>query len=276
MAIDPKKTMVKVLKKVDPEKKEKAKGVKEKESASKNKSESKVIKDENGGNSMRTTTTNHTPGTPDRVIKGTPSTTVKGKPGSAAVLPSKGIKGGPDFDKAFGAAKSAGKEVFTYNGKKFKVVMSGTKGKPAVKQTPDIVTPGTPDRVIKGTEPTSKTVVTDKKIPSEVYTVTARRGTIGGAKRDGIGGAVTTGKQVTSNKEVSDRAVKAQKNYNTYVDKKYAPDTANERGLNPAQLKNKNEKAEQRRKDLQGNTSVTLTPVQSGLERKKVEEMRRK
>jgi hypothetical protein len=261
MAIDPKKKIVKVLKKVDPEKK----------------SETKNVKDKDGGNSIRTTTTTNTPGTPDSIIKGTPSTTTKGKPGSAAVLATKGVNS-TDLkrNKAFGDAKRAGLETFKYEGKTYNTKMSGTKGKPAVPQTPDVVTPGTPDRVIKGTPPSSNTVVSEKKIPSEVYTVNAKRGTIGGAKRDGIGGSVTTGSQVTSSKEMADRAIKAQSNFNADVNKKYAPDTANERGLNPAQLKLKNEKAEQRRKDLQGTTGVSLTPVQSGLERKKVEAMRKK
>lgn len=234
----------------------------------------KVVKSPNGGRSTRTTETTSQKGTPDRIIKGTPSTTIKGKEGSPAVLASKGIKGGPEFDKAFGKAKSSGKSVFTHGGKFYKVAMSGTKGKPAVNATPDIVTPGTPDRVIKGTPPASKTTVTDKPIASSVYKVDAVKGTIGGAKRSGIGGGITTNSQFTANKAVGERALKAQENYNANINEKYAPDIKNERGLNPAQLAQKNVKAEQRRKDLLGTAKVTLTPVQSGLERKKVEELR--
>lgn len=236
----------------------------------------KIVKDAKGGRSTRTVETTTKEGTLDTVIKGTPSTTVKGKQGSLAVLASKGVKGGPEFDKAFGQAKSAGKSVFSHGGKMYKVAMSGTKGKPAVNATPNVVTPGIPDRVIKGTPPSSDTKVVYKPIPSEVYSIKATKGTIGGAKRPGIGGSVTPSKQVTANKDMAGRVVKAQENYNSNIDKKYAPDTKNERGLNPEQLKLKNAKAEQRRKDLKGTTGITLTPVQSGLEREKVDELKKK
>ena len=223
-------------------------------------SKTTVVKDENGGRSTRTVSTSTTPGTPNVVIKGTP--------GTPAELPSKGIKGGDDFNKAFGKARAAGKEVFTYNGKLYKVQMSGTKGKPAVPPTPDIVKPGIPPKTV--------TKVEEKPIQSGVYKVDAKRGTIGGKTRDGIGGGITTKSQITSNKEVADRAVESQENYNTYIDKKYAPNTTNERGLNPEQLKLKNEKAAKRRLELKGSTDVSLTPVQSGLERKKTEELRKR
>ena len=235
-------------------------------------STTKTVKDANGGKSTRTVTTTSTQGTPSTIIKGTPSTTIKGKEGSPAVLPSAGVKGGDAFNKAFGKAKDNGNKVFTYNGKKYSVSMSGTKGKPAVNPTPDSVTPGTPDRIIPGTPPTSSTSVVDKPIPSNIYKVDAVKGTIGGAKRDGIGGGITTNSQVTSNKDVADRAVKAQGNYNSSINKKYAPDTKNEDNLNPAQLAAKNAKAAQRSKDLKGTTSVSSMDVQSGLERKKVTE----
>jgi len=236
----------------------------------------KVVKDKNGGRSTRTVETNSTPGTPDTVIKGTPSTTIKGKEGSPAVLATPGVKGNPEFDRAFGKAKSAGKQIFTHNGKTYKVQMSGTKGKPAVNPTPDIVTPGTPDRVIPGTPPKSETKVEEKPIPSEVYKVDAVKGTIGGAKRNGIGGGITTNSQVTANKQVAERAVKGQANYNANIDIKYAPDTENEDGLNPAQLAAKNAKAEKRRNELKGTATAIPIDVQSGLERKKVAELKGK
>ena len=220
----------------------------------------KVVKDKNGAKSTRTEETVTTPGTPEKVIKGTS--------GSPAVLPSKGVKGGDEFNKAFGEAKSSGKESFSFKGKKFKVKMSGTKGKPAVPPTPDTVIPGTP--------PKTETKVKETPIPSNVYKVNAVKGTIGGAKREGIGGGITTDSQVTSNKEVADRAEKAQGNYNSHIDNKYAPDTKNDDGLNPAQLAAKNAKAEKRRKELKGTTSVSTVDVQSGLERKKTEELRDK
>lgn len=236
----------------------------------------KVVKDKNGGRSTRTVETVEKEGTPDVVIKGTPSTVIKGKEGSPAVLPNKGVRGNPEFDKAFGKAKASGKTLFTHNGKTYKVQMSGTKGKPAVNPTPDIVTPGTPDRIIPGTPPQKETKVVEKPIPSAVYKVDAVKGTIGGAKRDGIGGGITTDSQVTSNPDVAKRAVKAQTNYNAEIDAKYAPDTKNERGLTPAQLALKNAKAEQRRNELKGTTKVDTLDVQSGLERKKVAELRGK
>lgn len=236
----------------------------------------KVVKDKNGGRSTRTVETVEKEGTPDVVIKGTPSTVIKGKEGSPAVLPNKGVRGNPEFDKAFGKAKASGKTLFTHNGKTYKVQMSGTKGKPAVNPTPDIVTPGTPDRIIPGTPPQKETKVVEKPIPSAVYKVDAVKGTIGGAKRDGIGAGITTDSQVTSNPDVAKRAVKAQTNYNAEIDAKYAPDTKNERGLTPAQLALKNAKAEQRRNELKGTTKVDTLDVQSGLERKKVAELRGK
>lgn len=236
----------------------------------------KIVKDANKGRSTRTVETTSKEGTPDKVIKGTPSTTIKGKEGSPAVLASKGVRGNPEFDKAFGKAKSSGKSVFSHGGKMYKVSMSGTKGKPAVNPTPDIVTPGTPDRVIKGTPPSSETRITEKPIPSAVYKVDAKKGTIGGAKRPGVVGGVTTDNQVTANKEVAERAIRAQASANKNIDRQYAPDTKNERGLNPAQLALRNAKAEQRRKDLKGTAEMTLVPVQSGLERKKVAELRNK
>lgn len=236
----------------------------------------KVVKDKNGARSTRTTETTSKEGTPDQIIKGTPSTIIKGKEGSPAVLANKGVRGNPEFDKAFGNAKKSGKQMFVHNGKTFKVQMSGTKGKPAVNPTPDIVTPGTPDRIIPGTPPAKETKVEDKPIPSAVYKIDAQKGTIGGAKRDGIGGGITTDSQVTANKDVAGRAVKAQSNYNSKIDVKYAPDTDNEDGLNPAQLAAKNAKAEKRRNELKGTTAVSSVDVQSGLERKKVEELKNK
>ena len=250
--------------------------MKEEDPSKKKKVFVKVVKDSKGGKSTRTVETTNTPGTPDVVIKGTPSTTIKGKQGSPAVLATAGVKGNPEFDRAFGKAKSAGKQIFTHNGKTYKVQMSGTKGKPAVNPTPDVVTPGTPDRIIPGTPPKTETKVVEKPIPSAVYKVDAVKGTIGGAKRDGIGGGITTNSQVTANKEVAGRAVKAQQNYNSNIDKQYAPDTKNNRGLNPAQLAAKNAKAEKRRIELKGTTKVDTLDTQSGLERKKVDELRRK
>lgn len=236
----------------------------------------KVVKDKNGARSTRTTETTSKEGTPDQVIKGTPSTTIKGTPGSPAVLANKGVKGNPEFDRAFGKAKSSGKQIFTHNGKTYKVQMSGTKGKPAVNPTPDVVTPGVPDRIIPGTPPSKETKVVDKPIPSAVYKIDAVKGTIGGAKRDGIGGGITTDSQVTANAGVAKRAENAQSSYNSNIDKRYSPDTANEDGLNPAQLAAKNAKAEKRRVELKGTTSVSTVGVQSGLERKKVAELRSK
>jgi len=236
----------------------------------------KVVKRADGARSTRTVETTTTPGTPDTVIKGTPSTTIKGKDGSPAVLPGKGVKGSPEFDKAFGKAKASGKKIFEHNGKMYKVQISDTKGKPAVNPTPDIVTPGTPDKIIPGTPPNTETKVDEKPIPSAVYKVDAKKGTIGGAKRDGIGGGITTDSQVTANPKVADRAVKGQENYNAKIDVKYAPDTKNEDGLTPAQLAAKNAKAEKRRNELKGTTSVSSIDVQSGLERKKVAELKGK
>jgi len=236
----------------------------------------KVVKGANGARSTRSVETTTTPGTPDTVIKGTPSTVIKGKEGSPAVLPGKGVKGSPEFDKAFGKAKASGKKIFEHNGKMYKVQIGDTKGKPAVNPTPDIVTPGTPDKIIPGTPPKTETKVDEKPIPSAVYKVDAKKGTIGGAKRDGIGGGITTDSQVTANPKVADRAVKGQENYNAKIDVKYAPDTENEDGLNPAQLAAKNAKAEKRRNELKGTTSVSSIDVQSGLERKKVSELKGK
>jgi len=236
----------------------------------------KVVKDKNGGRISRSVETTEKEGTPDVGIKGTPSTVIKGNPGSAAVLPNKGVRGNPEFDKAFGKAKASGKELFTNNGKTYKVQMSGTKGKPAVNPTPDIVTPGTPDRIIPGTPPQKETKVVEKPIPSAVYKVDAVKGTIGGTKRDGIGGGITTDSQVTANADVAKRAEKAQSNYNAEIDAKYAPDTKNDRGLTPAQLALKNAKAEKRRNELKGTTDVSAVDVQSGLERKKVAELKGK
>lgn len=236
----------------------------------------KVVKGANGGRSTRTVETVEKEGTPDVVIKGTPSTVIKGTAGSPAVLPNKGVRGNPEFDKAFGKAKAAGKELFTHNGKTYKVQMSGTKGKPAVNPTPDIVTPGTPDKIIPGTPPQKETKVVEKPIPSAVYKVDAKKGTIGGAKRDGIGGGITTDSQVTANADVAKRAEKAQSNYNSNIDARYAPDTKNEDGLSPAQLAAKNAKAEKRRQELKGTTNISEIYVQSGLERKKVAELKKK
>ena len=273
--LDPKKVFVKAPKSTKPENEE-AKSEIDPPVNNKPATTTTMVKGANGGKSIRTVSTTSIPGTPDTIIKGTPSTTIKGSAGTPAVLPSKGIKGSPEFDKAFGEAKKAGKKVYTYNGKKYTVEMSGTKGKPATPPTPDSVTPGIPDRIIPGTPPKTETKVEEKPIPSVVYKVDAVKGTIGGKKRDGVGGGITTDSQITANKNVADRAVKGQENYNAAIASKYAPDTKNERGLNPAQLAAKNAKAEQRAKDLKGTTTVTLQDIQSGLERKKVAELKEK
>ncbi|HEY6143740.1 MAG TPA: hypothetical protein VIV55_10050 [Flavobacterium sp.] len=217
-----------------------------------------VKKGKGGARSVVTTTTTKTPGTP--------STTIKGKPGTPAVLATPGKKGGADFNRQYGEAVKSGKKLFSYNGKLIKIEASGTKGRPATNATPDIVTPGTP--------PSSVTTIEEKPIASKIFDVKATRGTIGGGLRPGIGGGITTNSQITANQDVAKQALESQKNYNSNLDKKYAPDTRNDRGLNAAQLKKKNDAAELRRKQLKGSAEAKEVDVQSGLERSKVAEMK--
>lgn len=217
------------------------------------------IKNADGSYSMRTTTTTSTPG-----IKGY---TIKGNEGSPAVLGTKGINSiDVDRNKAFASARKSGESTFMYKGKSYTTEMSGTKPIPAVNPTPDIVVPGLPPR--------SNTIVEDTPLQADVYKVNATRGTIGGARRDGIGGSVTTGQQFTSNPNMASKLVEANNRYNAKIEEMYAPDTENLRGLNPAQLELKNAKAAQRLIDLRGRTTVDTKEVPMGLERPNVNELR--
>lgn len=212
----------------------------------------KKVRNADGSYSMVTSNTVMTPGVAGHRIPGTP--------GSPAVLGTKGVNS-PDQgrNKAFAAARTAGLPNFKYNGKLYSTEMSGTPARAAVPATPDIVTPSSPA--------TYRTEETITPLDSEIYDVRATRGTIGGARRDGVGGSISTGHQVTQNKEMADRTMRANDSYNKDLIARYSPDTENLRGLNPAQLANKNAKAAQRLIDLKGTASVTETSVPMGLER---------
>lgn len=222
----------------------------------------KRIRNADGSYSMVTTTTN-------QVSPGIAGSRIPGTPGSPAVLPTRGVNSTDvERNRAFAAARNAGQSTFMYKGKPYTTEMSGTPGKPAIAPTPDIITPSIPPRY--------ETITQTTPMPSQIYNVNATRGTIGGTVRPGVGGSITPQSQITQNQEMANRTISANEAYNKNLQNKYAPDTENLRGLNPQQLARKNAISSQRLKDLKGNAFATEIPVQLGLERPTVNELRQK
>lgn len=149
----------------------------------------KLVKLKSGEIVKQKTTTTTTPGTEGK--PGTPGTapvTIKGKAPIPATPATKGNKGGPEFDKAYGAAVKAGKSTFSFGGKSFNTEKSlPTKAKPSVPGTPDVTLPGTPSTPgTPGTPPSISSQTTTEKIPSKVSSVEVSHGFISGAGNENV------------------------------------------------------------------------------------------
>ena len=149
----------------------------------------KLVKLKSGEIVKEKTITKTTPGsegTPG--IPGTAPVTIKGKAATPATSATKGNKGGPEFDKAYGAAVKAGKGTFSFGGKSFNTEKSlPTKAKPGTPGTPDITLPGkaaTPST--PGTPASISSQISVEKIPSKVSSIEVSRGFIPGAGNENV------------------------------------------------------------------------------------------
>ena len=149
----------------------------------------KLVKLKSGEIVKQKTTTTTTPG--KEGTPGTPGTapvTIKGKAPIPATPATKGNRGGPEFDKAYGAAVKAGKGSFEFGGKSFNTAKSlPTKAKPGTPGTPDITLPGKEAiPATPATPPSISSETSTEKIPSKIYSITKSRGFAAGLGNENV------------------------------------------------------------------------------------------
>lgn len=230
----------------------------------------KLVKLKSGEIVKQKTTTTTTPGTEG--TPGTPGTapvTIKGKAPVAATPATKGNRGGPEFDKAYGAAVKSGKGSFEFGGKSFNTAKSlPTKAKPGKPGTPDITLPGkeaTP--ATPATPPSISSETSTEKIPSKVYGFTSSHGFSPGMGNENVRESRGT---VTTDPARLEAAKKFATDYNTDLDKRYAakPDYTGTDPIRKAAREKQNATLAARRTNLRKTVTTNEIDTNLGLENK--------